>query len=170
MVIKSSDLDLDFISQVSKISSETVKSCFQCGICTGICPSGRLTSLRARTTIRKAILGLKKQVLSSPAIWECMLCFKCQEQCPRGVSIPAVMLALRNIAVREGVPPPEGYLKMAKSVLEEGAVQTAQEIVTRDFESFSRSSFNLPDLSKPIDISKFARALGETGLRKIIGG
>ena len=170
MVIRSSDLDLDFIREVSKISGDTVKSCFQCGTCTGTCPSGRLTSLRIRTIIRKAILGLKKEVLSSPAIWECMICFKCHEQCPRGVNIPNVMLALRNLAVREGVAPPEGYLKMGKSVLEEGAVQLPQEVVTRDFDSFTRASFSLPGLSKPADLSKFSSALTEAGLRKVIGG
>jgi len=170
MVIRSSDLDLGFVEEVSKISGETVKSCFQCGTCTGTCPSGRLTSLRTRVIIRKTILGLKKEVLSSPAVWECMICFKCQEQCPRGVSIPAVMLALRNLAVREGVSPPEGYLKMAKSVFEEGTVQPTQEVVTRDFESFSRTSLNLPNLSKPVDLGKFSRTLGEIGLRKFVGG
>jgi len=120
--------------------------------------------------IRKAILGLKKEVLSSPALWECMICFKCHEQCPRGVNIPTVMLALRNLAVREGVLPPEGYFKMAKSVFEEGAVQPPQEVVTRDFESFTRTSLNLPGLSKPADLGRFSRTLGEVGLRKIIGG
>lgn len=170
MVVRSSDLDLGFIEEVSKISGQAVKSCFQCGTCTGTCPSGRLTSLRTRMIIRKSILGLKKEVLSSPALWECMICFKCHEQCPRGVNIPTVMLALRNLAVREGVSPPEGYPKMAKSVFEEGAVQPPQEVVTRDFESFSRTSLKLPSLSKPVDLGKFSRALGEIGLRKLIGG
>lgn len=170
MVIRTGDLDLRFIEEVSKISGQAVKSCFQCGTCTGTCPSGRLTSLRTRMIIRKSILGLKKEVLSSPALWECMICFKCHEQCPRGVNIPNVMLALRNLAVREGVSPPEGYPKMAKSVFEEGAVQPPQEVVTRDFESFSRASLKLPSLSKPADLAKFSRALGEIGLRKLIGG
>jgi len=170
MVVRSSDLDLGFVEEVSKISGQAVKSCFQCGTCTGTCPSGRLTSLRTRMIIRKSILGLKKEVLSSPALWECMICFKCHEQCPRGVNIPVVMLALRNLAVREGVSPPEGYPKMAKSVFEEGAVQPPQEVVTRDFESFSRASLKLPALSKPADLGKFSRALGEIGLRKFIGG
>jgi len=170
MVVRSSDLDLGFIEEVSKISGQAVKSCFQCGTCTGTCPSGRLTSLRTRMIIRKSILGLKKEVLSSPALWECMICFKCHEQCPRGVNIPTVMLALRNLAVREGVSPPEGYPKMARSVFEEGAVQPPQEVVTRDFESFSRTSLKLPSLSKPVDLGKFSRALGEIGLRKLIGG
>jgi len=170
MVIRSSDLDLGFVQEVSKISGEAVKSCFQCGTCTGTCPSGRLTSLRTRTIIRKTILGLKREVLSSPAIWECMICFKCHEQCPRGVNIPTVMLALRNLALREGVLPPEGYLKMGKSLFEEGAVQPPQEVVTRDFESISRASLNLPSVSRPADLDKFSRGLSETNLRKIIGG
>jgi len=59
---------------------------------------------------------------------------------------------------------------MGKSVFEEGTVQPPQEVVTRDFESFSRTSLNLPGLSKPGDLDKFSRALGETGLRKIVGG
>ena len=170
MVVRSIDLDPGFVQEVSRISGEAVKSCFQCGTCTGTCPSGRLTSLRTRTIIRKTILGMRKDVLSSPAIWECMICFKCHEQCPRGVNIPTVMLALRNLAVREGIQAPEGYLKMAKSVFEAGSVQSPQEVVTRDFESFGRGSLNLPGLSRPADLDRFSRSLGGTNLRKIIGG
>ncbi len=61
-------------------------------------------------------------------------------------------------------------MKMARSVFEEGAVQGPQEIVTKDFESLTRTSFDLPGLSKPTDPGKFSRALSQIGLRKVIGG
>jgi len=53
-----------------------------------------------------AILGMKREVLSSQFIWLCSSCYTCHERCPQNVKIPDLMNAIRNIAVREGFLPP----------------------------------------------------------------
>lgn len=92
----------------SKISDEIVaddleliRSCFQCGTCTGSCPSGRRTALRTRAVIRKALIGLD-QVLDDPDIWLCSTCYTCFERCPRQVPVTDIIIKLRNLATQKG--------------------------------------------------------------------
>lgn len=98
--------------RINKISSEIsdavvaddlelIRSCFQCGTCTGSCPSGRRTALRTRAVIRKALLGLE-QVLDDPDIWLCSTCYTCFERCPRQVPVTDIIIKLRNLATQKG--------------------------------------------------------------------
>lgn len=92
----------EFINEVIKEGAETVNLCWQCGKCTGSCPSGRQTAFRIRKLIRRVQLGFKDEVLPTDDLWMCTTCYTCGECCPRGVNIPEVIFTLRNIAVKLG--------------------------------------------------------------------
>jgi heterodisulfide reductase subunit C len=49
--------------------------------------------------IRLAQLGVE-DVLASNTPWICAACLMCQARCPKGVDIPRIMEALRQIALR----------------------------------------------------------------------
>ncbi len=53
--------------------------------------------------IRMMQLGMKQKVLESRAIWLCVGCFSCISQCPNRVNIPAMMDALREMALEQRV-------------------------------------------------------------------
>jgi heterodisulfide reductase subunit C len=80
---------------------EKIRSCINCGTCTGSCPSGRRTALRTRSAIRKALLG-DESVLQDTDIWLCSTCYYCYERCPRNIPVTDMIIKLRNIAVEEG--------------------------------------------------------------------
>ncbi|MCS3901306.1 CoB--CoM heterodisulfide reductase subunit C [Methanococcus voltae] len=80
---------------------ESFKACYQCGTCTGSCPSGRRTAYRTRKVIRQALLGIE-DVLDSDDIWKCVTCYTCFERCPRDVKVTEVIKALRNLAAQKG--------------------------------------------------------------------
>lgn len=82
-----------------------VKACFQCGTCTGSCPSGRRTAIRTRQIMRKAVLGLK-EVLSDEDLWLCSTCYTCYERCPRSIPVTDVIIKLRNLASQRGFMKP----------------------------------------------------------------
>ncbi len=109
----------EFTNQVIEEGGETLNLCFQCGTCTGSCPSGRHTVFRTRKLIRRAQLGLKEDVLPSDDLWYCTTCYTCYERCPRGVEIPDIILALRNMAVREGYMA-EDHKRVAKFLCKTG--------------------------------------------------
>ena len=93
----------------SDISDEIIKdealrimrACFQCGTCTGSCPSGRRTAIRTRQIMREAVLSLDK-VLSDEDIWLCSTCYTCYERCPRNIPVTDVIIKLRNLATQKG--------------------------------------------------------------------
>lgn len=92
----------EFGARVVARGGETLNLCFQCGTCTGSCPSGKETAFRIRQLIRKAQLGFEDEVLASDELWMCTTCYTCQERCPRGVEIVDIVMALRNMAVEKG--------------------------------------------------------------------
>ncbi|MBD3350655.1 MAG: CoB--CoM heterodisulfide reductase subunit C, partial [Candidatus Lokiarchaeota archaeon] len=87
--------------EVVKSGLERIRACYQCGTCTGGCPSGRRTALRTRAIIRKALLGVD-EVLSDPDIWLCSTCYTCYERCPRNVPVTDIIIMLRNLATQKG--------------------------------------------------------------------
>lgn len=58
-------------------------------------------------TPRQALLllqhGLVDEVMAANTSWLCASCHTCQVRCPRGVELPRVMEALRQVALRENV-------------------------------------------------------------------
>ena len=101
-LIVAEDVDTTFKQSIMDAGAETVALCYQCGTCTGSCPSGKRTPYRIRSIIRKSLMGLKNEVLTDDTIWECFTCYACQERCPRGVSIVDVVKTIRNMQSQAG--------------------------------------------------------------------
>lgn len=98
---------------------ERFRSCYQCGTCSGGCPSGRRTAMRTRELIREAMVGLDDELLTSDLLWLCSTCYTCYERCPRDVPSTDIILKLRNIAAHRGfmLGP---HIAVAKFVLNTG--------------------------------------------------
>ncbi len=91
----------------SRPGGENIKTCFACGVCTAGCPVAEVEEgFNPRRIIRKILLGLKEDVLSSDEIWFCITCFDCTYHCPQNVRFANVMGVLRDMAVEEGFVAP----------------------------------------------------------------
>jgi heterodisulfide reductase subunit C len=101
-LVLAEDVDPTFKQSIMDAGAETVALCYQCGTCTGSCPSGKRTPYRIRSIIRKSLMGLKNEVLTDDTIWECVTCYACQERCPRGVAIVDVVKTIRNMQSQAG--------------------------------------------------------------------
>ncbi len=55
--------------------------------------------------IRMAQLGRGEELLRSETIWVCVSCYTCSIRCPNDIHIAHVMDALRELALKQGVPP-----------------------------------------------------------------
>jgi heterodisulfide reductase subunit C len=102
-MIKSNDLDPNFKYEISKEpGGENIKKCFNCTGCTVGCPVTEIDkTYNPRMILRKAILGMRKEVLSDESLWLCASCYTCYERCPQDVKITEVIGAIRAIAQRE---------------------------------------------------------------------
>lgn len=91
----------EFVRQVETISGETVLACNQCGKCSAGCPLAFQMDLLPNQVIRLVQLG-SPDVLQAQTIWTCAACLTCVARCPKGVDLPRIMEALRQIALERG--------------------------------------------------------------------
>jgi len=101
-------LDDPLWEQLLKLTNGAASPCFQCGVCTAICPWGTVRSepLSVRKLIRKAQLGLYD---GNEGLWLCTACGQCEAYCPRAVPVAEVFRGMRYLAwerrqVLEGLP------------------------------------------------------------------
>ncbi len=91
------------VELVTEAGGESLKLCFQCGLCTACCPWNVVRSLMVRRLIRQTRFGVVD--LESEDWWLCATCGNCVKRCPRGVNIIDIMVALRRIMVEAGAIP-----------------------------------------------------------------
>ncbi|MCX5878831.1 MAG: 4Fe-4S dicluster domain-containing protein [Deltaproteobacteria bacterium] len=95
--------DLSFRHEVNERSGENVGLCWHCRTCAGGCPYVKAMDYHPHAVFRLVQLGLRKEALESSTIWICVSCNTCSIQCPAAIDIPAIMDALRHMALAEGV-------------------------------------------------------------------
>ena len=108
-IVIDTSLDPNFKFEIAKLpGGENIKKCFACGTCTAGCPVFHVEhEYNPRKIIRMILLGMREQVLSSKIIWLCSQCYTCSANCPQDVDFSHIMMALRNLAVKEGHAPPD---------------------------------------------------------------
>ncbi len=94
-------MDSSIKEELKKAGLERVAACYQCGTCTGGCPSGRRTALRTRAVIRRALIG-DESIFEDDDIWLCSTCYTCYSRCPRNVPVTDAIIYLRNMATERG--------------------------------------------------------------------
>ena len=102
-----SQLNGDFRNEIaSRPGAAFFARCFSCGTCTASCPVSEIDEgFNPRLIIRQALLGMKKELLSSERLWFCAQCYTCFARCPQDVRFTDVMAVLREIAVEQGYAP-----------------------------------------------------------------
>ena len=85
---------------------EGLKACFNCGICTAICPAAEVSDYDPRMVIsavqQKDEEELEK-LLKSDTIWRCGECLSCKTRCPRGNVPGYIIQALRALSIDTGM-------------------------------------------------------------------
>jgi len=85
---------------ILEAGGEPLKLCYQCGLCTAVCPWNLVKSFGVRQIMLQAHLGLVD--FESEDNWVCATCRACVDRCPRGVEIIDVMRALRRSMIQLG--------------------------------------------------------------------
>ncbi|HUX58215.1 MAG TPA: 4Fe-4S dicluster domain-containing protein [Bacteroidales bacterium] len=84
---------------------EGLKACFNCGICTAICPAAQIYDYDPRMVVN--IVQQKdedelEKLLKSDTIWYCGECLSCKTRCPRGNTPGYIIQALRALSIETG--------------------------------------------------------------------
>ena len=92
-------LDDSLWQELLELTHGAAAPCFQCGVCTAICPWGdaRENGFGVRSILRAAQIGNLQELES---LWLCSACLQCEASCPRGVEISEVLRSLRYLLWR----------------------------------------------------------------------
>ncbi|MFO7713192.1 4Fe-4S dicluster domain-containing protein [Desulfosarcina sp.] len=96
-----------FLKIVNHLSRQNVNMCWHCLACGGGCPFSSHMDLLPNQVIRLVQLGSGEEALRCRTIWLCVGCHTCSSQCPNSIDVAAVMDALRQLAIRNGIAAPE---------------------------------------------------------------
>lgn len=87
--------------ELAALGDFDARLCMNCGVCTATCPLG--IAVLPRQVMRHAELGLAERVAEEEeAIFSCLLCRACEENCPAGVHITRNIRLLRRWLLEEG--------------------------------------------------------------------
>ncbi|MFU8770335.1 MAG: 4Fe-4S dicluster domain-containing protein, partial [Desulfotignum sp.] len=110
---------------------DNIDECLTCGICNSRCtwfdgPGGPLP----RQIVRMAALGLEQALVDSHMLWDCLICNRCTQACPMGITMDLVVTRARGLAAADGQIPGD-IRKGIKTRLELGDVNglTTEEFV-----------------------------------------
>jgi nitrate reductase gamma subunit len=92
-------VDRDLYPELQRFGATDISACFNCGVCTAICPLSVDGASFPRQMSRYAQLGMRDKLLSSPELWSCYGCSECTEQCPTQADPASFMAAARRYAV-----------------------------------------------------------------------
>jgi heterodisulfide reductase subunit C len=93
----------EFVRKVKELSGENLQSCYQCGMCSGVCPAASNMDLSPRQVIELARLGMQEEIAESKTVWICATCLACTVNCPRGFDLSKLMEAIRLLTLRKNV-------------------------------------------------------------------
>ncbi|MFX1379457.1 MAG: 4Fe-4S dicluster domain-containing protein [Promethearchaeota archaeon] len=159
---KDSELDHLFRYEISeKVGAKSLLKCIQCGVCSSGCTVTEYVDMQPHRVVASCLLGLKKEVLSSKAIWTCSLCHRCTERCPKNVDYSFILALLRNMAVKEGKIPKE-YSGTVVTIYNNGYVVPYTGGLKDNIDR-RRERMGLPNLIPP-DLKEIRFIIEETGL------
>jgi len=92
----------ELYAKVVEISGVNPYLCYQCGMCSAVCPVNEYMDVKPHQLVR--YVQLKKLELEKlKSVWVCVACMTCVDRCPRNVKPGVLFEALREIVLRRGV-------------------------------------------------------------------
>ncbi len=117
---------------------EGLKSCMNCGVCTGVCPAAEFYDYDPRQIVNTVLTrddGQIERLLRSETIWYCGECLSCRPRCPRGNTPAYVIQGLRTLSQRLGffVESEKGRQQLAiKRLIGDNILKTGYCLVPRN--------------------------------------
>ena len=90
------------------LNDDTFAHCFSCQSCTTVCPvvanyeqPEQVLGLLPHQIMGCLGLSLTEMAAGAKMIWDCLTCYKCQENCPQQVEVCDLLFDLKNTAAKE---------------------------------------------------------------------
>jgi heterodisulfide reductase subunit C2 len=99
----------DLKAVVEKKAHVQLSACYQCKKCSIGCPVADQVTSPPSEIIRRLQLGAGNELLETELVWTCISCETCAARCPNQINFPAVIDALKALAVEKGAATPVGH-------------------------------------------------------------
>lgn len=73
-------------------NGERIRSCLQCGTCSGVCPFGYIMKFPPGKMIGALRAEIFDQVIKADSVWMCVSCNACSAFCPSNIPITAALM------------------------------------------------------------------------------
>jgi heterodisulfide reductase subunit C/nitrate reductase gamma subunit len=90
------------------LKDDTFAHCFSCQSCTTVCPvvgnydrPEQVLGMLPHQIMSCLGLGLTEMATGAKMIWDCLTCYKCQENCPQQVEVCDLLFDLKNAAAKQ---------------------------------------------------------------------
>ena len=145
----------------------TLSYCYQCGTCSGGCPTAKETGgkYNPRRIIERSLLGMKDKLINDPVLWHCTQCDTCDESCPQNVELTEIFTVLKNLAVNEGFVP-EAYKAQSTAVWEHGVSVPYMDAILRRRKDLGLESELSENIVIPLD--ELQTLMGASGLKAAV--
>lgn len=95
---------------------ERVRTCLQCGMCSGVCPLGYVMDYPPGKMIAALRSEIFDRVMNSDTVWMCVACYACTEVCPSGIPLTEkLMTRAKEELLLAGKVPAELQLALENS-------------------------------------------------------
>ena len=89
----SSSISKTFLTSLYELADgERVRTCLQCGTCSGICPFGYIMKFPPGKMIGALRADIFDQVMKTDSVWMCVSCNACSAFCPSDIPITAALM------------------------------------------------------------------------------
>ncbi|HSN54686.1 MAG TPA: 4Fe-4S dicluster domain-containing protein [Candidatus Sulfomarinibacteraceae bacterium] len=92
--------NLRAVRRIAEISGQNVYECMQCGTCSAVCPMVESMGFTTRQGIHYLQFGEVEAVIDARIGEFCASCHTCVVRCPRGIDVPRVFEAVRQLVLR----------------------------------------------------------------------
>jgi heterodisulfide reductase subunit C len=91
-----------FLSELMNFPSlRKIRLCMQCGTCSGSCPMSDQMEYTPSQLIAMVRAGMREEVLTSRAPFQCISCYICSERCPHNIKVADIIYALKRLAMKD---------------------------------------------------------------------
>ena len=117
---------------------EGLRSCMNCGVCTGVCPAAEFYNYDPRQIVNIVLTRDDEEIerlMRSDVIWYCGECMSCRPRCPRGNTPAYVIQGLRTLSQKLGlfVESEKGRQQLAvKRLIGDNILRTGYCLVPRN--------------------------------------
>ena len=137
----------------SEKSKTTADACRFCWMCRHVCPVGLQTGKEANNARAKGLLismvnrGTEFEASIAEAMWECVLCGSCSNDCATGYEPPIFIREARTKAIVDGLAP--AYIEeLFEKMLTTGNMYAVES--AKKFETLQEELKNLPEKAETL--------------------